>query len=116
MLKLNKSQITGRPTHEVELKTLPGSDRKVAEFQVAVDDSYYDSELKKEVERTQFVGVRIYGPRAEALVKNAPRGKLLYFEGKTVTDQWEDKTTHEKRSRTLIQVDEWQFAEPPKKA
>jgi len=114
MLKINDIKITGRPTHEFEAKTLPNSGRKVVEFQIANDDSYFDTEAKQEVKRTQFVNVRIYGPRAEALVKNAPKGKLFYIEGKLVTDEWADKETQEKRSRTLIEANDWQFAEPKK--
>ena len=116
MLKLNQVIITGRPTHDVELKQLPGHEKKVAEFQVAVDDSYYDVEQKKKIEKTQFISVRIYGPRGEALVKNRPKGKLFFFEGKITNDQWERQTTKEKRSRTWITASDWQFAEPPKNA
>ena len=113
MLKINDVKFVGRITAEPELKAINDT-RNVINATVAVDDSYYDSTNKKEVERTQWVPIKVYGPRADALSKNAPKGKLIYFEGKLVTDQWTDEATQKKHSRMLVEVSEWQFAEPPK--
>ncbi len=111
-LKLNNVQLIGRITHELESKKI-NSDRNICNFQLAVDDNWYDSEAKKEVERTQFINCTVYGPRAEQFAKYAGKGKLIFIEGKTTGGSYQDKDG-QKRHGQGIEVTDWQFAEPPK--
>lgn len=108
MLRINKTELIGNITHNLEVKKTDGG-RAVCNFQLAVDDSYRDKEGKT-VERTQWINCTIFGPRAEHLATYAKKGTRLFVEGKLTGGSYE--TEDGKRHTQGVQVFDWQFAVP----
>ncbi|MDA3960898.1 MAG: single-stranded DNA-binding protein [Planctomycetota bacterium] len=109
MIKINNIKISGRLVEDPTLKDIPNG--VVVNTRIANDDSYVNRETKEKIERTHFVDITAYGPQAKGLAK-AKKGTLLYIDGKIRQESWtkDDK----KMSRLIVEVNEWQFAEPPR--
>lgn len=57
-----------------------------------------------------FVDVTIWGKRGEAFARHHKKGDMALIEGRLRLDRWEDKNTHEKRSKLKIDAVDWHFA------
>lgn len=56
-----------------------------------------------------FINLTIWGARGEAFAKYHKKGSPALVHGKIKVDQWEDKTTKEKRTGVKVVVQEWEF-------
>lgn len=104
---LNVVALSGRLARDVELRYTPNS-QPVAEITLAVSE-YKKNQDGSAGERTSWPRCTIWGARAEALAKYASKGDEITIEGKIRTDQWEDKETGAKRSKTYIWVRDFYF-------
>lgn len=84
-----------------ELRYTPGG-MAVCEFTVAVNST------KKE-DGTYFGAVCAFGKTAEACQRYLGKGSPVLVEGKLRNDEWEDRQTGQKRSKTRIVADAVQF-------
>lgn len=96
-MSFNKVVIMGNLTRDPEVRTLP-SGNSVARLAVAVNRTYNDKDGNKKEEVT-YVDVDAFGKQAEIIGKFFTKGKPILIEGRLKLDQWEDKTTGEKKSR-----------------
>lgn len=88
---MNKVIISGRLGRDLEPKTLPAGATKL-------DFSIANKMWSKEGgDKTAWVNIRVIGKRADALVANAGKGKMLWIEGTWQVDEWMDKETGKKR-------------------
>ncbi len=108
-LQHNYVAVTGRPTHDIELRQAGAT--SVVNCQIAVDNSYMREGTR--VEHTAFVPVTVWGPAAENLAKLNPKGRLLMIEGSLDMDQWTDDKG-EKKSKVFVKASSWKFVEPRK--
>ena len=64
----------------------------------------------------------LWGPAAENLVESVVGGDRLIVHGRVETESWTDRTSGEKRTRDVVNVDEvgpslaWAYARPQKAA
>ncbi len=104
---LNKAIIIGNLTRDPELKALP-SGIKVASFAVATNRSWKDKNGAKQ-ESVDFHNIVFFGKQAETIVQYMKKGSSILVEGRMQTRSWDDKTSGEKKYRTEIIGDRFQF-------
>lgn len=107
MPSLNKVYLMGNLTRDPELKVLPKG-TTVCQFSLAINRTFKmeSSETREEV---TYVDIEAWGKQGETIAKYVSKGRPLYVEGRLRLDQWEDKTTKEKRSRMKIVLEQFQF-------
>lgn len=106
-MSFNKVIIMGNLTRDPEIRTLP-SGMSVARLAVAVNRTYNDKDGNKKEEVT-YVDVDAFGKQAEVIGKFFTKGKPILVEGRLKLDQWEDKTTGEKKSRLGVVLEGFSF-------
>lgn len=88
MSNLNEWRGIGRLTADIELRYLPNGNA-VANFTVAVDDSYKKKDSNEKVEQTEWVRCTAFGKTAEFLAKWLLKGKRVLVCGKMKTREYE---------------------------
>lgn len=107
MANLNKVMLMGNLTRDIRLTYLP-SNTPVAEFGLATNRTWVGQDGQKHEEAT-FVELRMFGKRAEVLNKYLHKGDPLFIEGRLHLDSWDDKQTGQKRSKTVVMIEDFQF-------
>lgn len=104
---LNKAFIAGNLTRDPELKSLP-TGQKVTQLGLATNRTWKDAQGVKQ-EATDYHNVTFYGKQAEVIAQYLKKGRGIFVEGRIQTRSWDDKTTGEKKYRTEIIGDSFQF-------
>lgn len=107
MPNLNKVILMGNLTRDIEMRVLPKG-TAVGQFAMAINRKF-KTESGEQREEVLFVDCEAWGKTAETLAKYVGKGAPLYVEGRLRLDQWEDKTTKEKKSRMKVVVEQFQF-------
>lgn len=88
MSNLNRWEGIGRLGQEMEVRYMPNGNA-VANFSIAVDDSYKDKQTSQKVEQTEWVRCVAFGKSAEFLGEWLRKGARLYASGKLKTREYE---------------------------
>lgn len=104
--------LIGNLTRDVEMRVMPKG-TAVGQFGIAINRKY-KTESGEQREEVVFVDVECWGKTAETLAKYVRKGQALYVEGRLKLDQWEDKTTREKKSRMKVVLEQFQFLSAPR--
>jgi len=107
MANLNKVMLIGNLTRDPELRVTPKG-TAICQFSLAVNRKYKGAD-GNDAEEVVFVDLEAWGKTGETIAKYCTKGKPLFVEGRLKLDQWEDKTTKEKRSRMKVVVEQFQF-------
>lgn len=104
MSDMNKVMLSGRLTRDPQLRYLQN--------QTAVCDFGFASGRKFKVngeqrEETAFVDCTLFGKGGEIINQYCQKGSQLIIEGRLKLDQWDDKTTGQKRSKLTVVVEEF---------
>ncbi len=105
MASLNRVELIGRLTRDVELKYLQ-SGQAVAEIGMAVSDKY-KNKAGEWVEDTMFCDVSLWGRTAEIAAEYTRKGSQVFIEGKLKLDTWEKDG--QKRSKLKVNCDRFQM-------
>ena len=106
----NKVILIGNLTRDPELRyTTKGT--AVAKFTLAVSRSWKDTETNELKEEVSFIDVSAFGRQAETIGQYLRKGKPFMVEGRLRQETWEDKTTHEKRSKVVVVLETFQFVD-----
>lgn len=62
----------------------------------------------KDWQKTVFVDLTLWGPRAEAFAKYHEKGDMCCVSGRLSMDEWEDRNGG-KRSKLYVTVNDWSF-------
>lgn len=108
---INKVTILGNLTRDPEIRALP-SGIKVVSFSLATNRTWKDQAGKKQ-EATEFHNIVAFGKLAELIAQYSKKGSSLYVEGRLQTRSWEDKANGEKKYRTEIVIESFQFGPRP---
>jgi single-strand DNA-binding protein len=111
MSDINVVTIRGRVTRDPELRSLP-SGQSVASFTVANHRRFKNKEGELN-EETNFVDCEVFGQTAETIANHAKKGRNLFILGRLRQDKWEDRETGEKRSKLVVKVEDFNFADSP---
>jgi single-strand DNA-binding protein len=107
MASLNKVMLIGNLTRDPELRVTPKG-TPICSLSLAINRRFRD-ESGAERDEVTYVDVEAWGKPGEAIAKYCAKGRPLFVEGRLRLDQWEDKTTKEKRSRMKVVLDHFQF-------
>lgn len=99
--------LIGNLTRDPELRVTPKG-TAIATFSLAMNRKFKD-DSGGEREEVTYVDCEAWGKSGENISKYCTKGRPLYVEGRLRLDQWEDKTTKEKRSRMKCVVENFQF-------
>ena len=101
---MNCCNFTGRLTRDPEMRQTNGG-LAVGKFTLAVD-----MRKNKNGEKvTEFIDMTAFGKTAETLGKWCKKGKEIAVTGEFRTDKWEDKESGQKRSKSYIVVNNFNF-------
>ena len=107
MANLNKVMLIGNLTRDPELRVTPKG-TAICQFSLAVNRKFKD-ESGGEREEVTYVDIEAWSKQGETIAKYCTKGRPLFVEGRPRLDQWEDKTTKEKRSRMKVVLENFQF-------
>jgi single-strand DNA-binding protein len=106
-MNYNKAIIGGRLTRDPELMyTTKGT--AITGFSIAVTRTW-KSESGEKKEQTSFLDCVAFGGRGETISKHFKKGEPIFISGYLEQQTWDDKQTGQKRSKVVIQVEEFQF-------
>lgn len=100
MPDLNKVMLAGRLTRDPEARVLPNG-TALCKLGLAASRKFRtkDGDQKEE---TLFINATCWGKTAEYVRDNFKKGRPVYVEGRLKLDEWEDKTSGQKRSTIEI--------------
>lgn len=105
--EINNVQLAGRLTRDPDLKHTP-SGLAICEIGLAVT-RFYKSKDGERKEDTLFINITAFDKQAEFLGDKLRKGRPIYVEGRLVFDQWEDKSTGQKRSKIEVRANRVQI-------
>jgi single-strand DNA-binding protein len=116
MANVNKVILVGRLTREPESRTFANGG-KVAKFGFAVTNRRKNQQTGQWEDYPMFIECQVFnrgemGKKADLVMQYLHKGHLTYLEGRLELDQWDDKQTGQKRSKHVLNVDDFQFLEP----
>ena len=106
MPNFNKVIIAGHLTRDIELRH---SASGLAIGNTAIATTRKSGKEGSSKDETLFIDLTVFDKKAETLAQFCKKGSPLLVEGRLVLDQWEDKTTKEKRSKIKMVVETFQF-------
>jgi single-strand DNA-binding protein len=107
MANFNKVYLMGNLTRDPEMRVTPKG-TAICQFGLAISRSWKD-ESGQTREETAFVDIEAWGKQGEVISKYCSKGRPLFVEGRLKFDQWEDKTTQQKRSKLKVVLENFQF-------
>lgn len=107
MANLNRVLLIGNLTRDPELRVTPKGN-SICQFGLAVNRTFKDGAGQSR-EETTFIDVEAWGRQGEVISKYCAKGRALFVEGRLRFDQWDDKTTGQKRSRLSVVLENFQF-------
>jgi single-strand DNA-binding protein len=104
---MNTVIITGNLTRDVETRFTPNG-TAIGNVNIACNRKWKDpsGELKEEV---SFFGVVIFGKQAETVAQYFKKGSPILILGRLKQESWSDKQTGEKKSKTVIVMESFEF-------
>lgn len=108
-MNYNKVIIAGRLTRDMELKYAP-SGTAIGQLSLAVNRSWKTDTGEKK-EECVFVDCTAFGKTAETISKFFHKGASILIDGRLKQDNWEDKQTHQKRSKLGVVVESFAFVD-----
>ena len=107
MPALNKVLLMGNLTRDPELRVTPKG-TPICQFSLAINRTF-KMESGETREEVTYIDIEAWGKQGETIAKYVTKGRPLYVEGRLRLDQWEDKTSKEKRSRMKVVLENFQF-------
>lgn len=99
--------IGGRITRDPEVK-YTANGKAICKFTVVVNRQW-KTESGEKREEAAFIDVDSFGKQAEVIAQYFKKGANILVEGRLKQDNWEDKTTHQKRSKLGVSLAGFSF-------
>lgn len=103
----NKILLLGNLVRDPEISKTPNGS-SVCRFTVAAN-RFWKTESGEKREEVYFGDCEAWGKSAETISSKFRKGQPIFVDGRLKTDSWDDKKTGEKRHKTKIVVETWQF-------
>ncbi len=100
-MAINKAIVIGNLGANPQVRTLPKSGDRVANFSVATKERFTDRNGDKQ-ERTEWHRIVAFGRIVDTCEQFLSKGRQVYVEGRLTTRQYEAKDGSGKRFRTEI--------------
>lgn len=116
MANVNKVILIGRLTRDPKTRTF-GNGGKVVQFGFAVTSKKKNQQTGQWDDHPMFIDCKAFknsefNMTADLIEQNLRKGQQVYLDGKLEFEQWDDKTTGQKRSKHVLIVDNMQYLEP----
>jgi single-strand DNA-binding protein len=116
MANFNKVILVGRLTRDPEVRSFSNGG-KVCKIGFAVTNRRKNSQSGQWEDEPMFIDVEVFnrgefGKLADLVEERCRKGSQIMVEGRLHLDQWDDKTTGQKRSKHKIVVDNIQLLDP----
>jgi single-strand DNA-binding protein len=116
MANLNKVQLIGRLTKDPEMVSFQNGGR-VARIAFAVNNRVKNQQTGQWEDKPVWLDLKAFNREngrklADLCEQYLKKGHLTYIEGHLLLEEWDDKTTGEKRRKLVIVVEDLQFLEP----
>lgn len=108
MANLNKVMLIGRLTRDPETRTSQGG-HETAKFGFAVNNKKKNQQTGQYEDEPVFIETVSFGKVAGLVSEYLRKGSQAYIEGHLRFEQWNDKSTGQKRSQLMVVVDSVQF-------
>lgn len=103
---MNKVQLTGNVARDIEMRHT-NSGMAVASFSIAVNSQ---KKVNDEwIDEVDFFDVTFFGKRAETVAKYFKKGSKILIMGRLKTDSWEDRESGQKRYKTFVIAEDFEF-------
>jgi len=106
MAGYNKVILMGNLTKDPETAII-GEDTHVTNMRMAVNRVFMKNNQK--AEEVLYIDMKAFGKMAETLAKYCKKGTPLHVEGRLKLDEWQDKTTGDKRSKIYVRLENFRF-------
>jgi single-strand DNA-binding protein len=106
-MNFNKVLLGGNITRDIELRYTPKG-TAVATLGIAVNRRWRD-ESGTDREAVSFHDCQAWGRAAEIIQQYFHKGRPIFIEGRLEQDEWEDKATGQKRRKTLVVIEKFEF-------
>jgi single-strand DNA-binding protein len=106
-MNYNKVILGGNITRDIELRYTPKG-TAVCTIGIAVNRRWRD-ESGADREEVSFHDCQAWGKAAEVIHQYFHKGRPIFIEGRLGQDEWEDKATGQKRRKTLIVIEKFEF-------
>jgi len=107
MSSFNRTILLGNLARDPDLRYTPKG-AAVADFAIAVNRRW-KTESGEEKDEVSFVDIVAFGRQAETIAQYVKKGDPLLLEGRLKQESWEDKTTHQKRSKLKVVLESFTF-------
>jgi len=112
----NKVILVGRLTRDPETRTF-GNGGKVSKIGFVVNNSRKNAQTGQWEDDPMFIDIDVFnrgefGKLADLVGDRCRKGSQILIEGKLVLDQWDDKTTGQKRTKHKIVAEVIQLLDP----
>lgn len=107
MASFNKVILVGNLTRDPELRYTPKG-TAIAKIAIAVNRKW-TTDTGEQKEEVTYVDVDAFGKSAETIGQYMRKGSPMLIEGRLRLDQWDDKSTGQKRSRLGVVLEGFQF-------
>lgn len=101
---MNNLSLIGRLTRDPETRFIPNG-KAVTSFSVAYDVGWGDKK------RAVFLDCKLWGERGENLAKFVSKGHRIALVGSLDQEEWDDKTTGEKKKKFVFDVRDFTLIE-----
>lgn len=99
-MDLNKVQIIGNITKDIELKQTPNG-QNVTSFSIATNRNWSDASWNRQ-EQTEFHNIVLWGKLAEIADKYLGKWQKVYIEGRLQTRVWEAQDGSKRYSTEIV--------------
>jgi single-strand DNA-binding protein len=104
---MNQCHFLGRLCADPELRPL-GDNKRVVKFRIAVNRRFKRAG-KDQAKETAFLDMEAWDTGADVISKYAKKGNQIIVHCSVVQDDWDDKTTGQKRSKLKFRVNQFEF-------
>ena len=104
MASYNRVIVMGNLTRDPEVRYIP-SGSAVCDIGVAVNRTWFDKQSNQKKEEVTFVDVTLWGRTAEIAGEYLSKGRGVHIEGYLKMDEWQDKTSGQKRTKLKVVCD-----------
>lgn len=111
MANTNIIVIAGNLTADPEMRYTPQG-TAVCKLRIANSQKWTDTAGNAQ-KRVTYVDATAWEKQAESAGKSLRKGDPVLIEGELMMDEWEDKTTGQKRTKLEIRANRVQFLAPP---
>ena len=107
---MNKIILLGRLVKDPELRHTENGDKVYTKFTIAVQRNF---RLPDGIREADFIPIKVWGKKAEGIVKYVKKGSLITLSGRLRTGSYEDKEGNRKYIAEVV-AEDFKFLENKK--